>query len=81
VINTMPLETLHAFEEHGAPADRLTGHASEALVVLADVYRAGIDIDPVADLLLADGLKRFRASMDGLLQSFSDNQSLERSAS
>jgi transaldolase len=81
VINTMPLETLLAFEEHGTPRDHLTGHVLEALLVLADLYRAGIDIDAVADRLLADGLARFRASMQGLLQSFSHNKSLERSAS
>jgi transaldolase len=82
VVNTMPLETLHAFEEHGVAADQLTGQALDALLVLADTYRSGIDIDAVGDGLLEDGISRFQASMDDLLNSFSETtRELERTAS
>ena len=66
VVNTMPLATLYAFEEHGDPTDRLSGRALDALAVLAELYHAGIDIDAVSDSLLADGIARFAASYAAL---------------
>jgi transaldolase len=66
VVNTMPLATLYAFQEHGDPTDRLAGRALESLAVLAELYHAGIDIDVVSDRLLADGITRFAVSYGAL---------------
>jgi Transaldolase/Fructose-6-phosphate aldolase len=67
VVNTMPLATLCALEEHGDPADRLSGRTLDALTLLAGLYHAGIDMDAVGDLLLADGIARFADAYQALV--------------
>jgi transaldolase/glucose-6-phosphate isomerase len=64
-VNTMPLNTLMAFGDHG----EVTGPTaerdpSEDLELLAD---AGIDMQEVTDELLVDGVKQFEDAMHRLL--------------
>jgi transaldolase/glucose-6-phosphate isomerase len=64
-VNTMPLNTLMAFGDHG----EVTGPTaerdpSEDLQALAD---AGIDMQEVTDELLVDGVKQFEDAMHRLL--------------
>ncbi len=67
VVNTMPLETLHAFADHGEAADRLTGSAAEAQEQIAALEAAGISVDEVTERLLDEGIDKFAASMQALL--------------
>ena len=75
VINTMPLATLAAFQDHGDPVDRLTSSAPAAKATLDAVRAAGVDLDSVTHKLLEDGVARFAASMDDLLLNL-DNAAL-----
>src|SRR5262249_44434352 len=43
-VNTMPLETIHAYRDHGQPADRLEEGAEEARRVLERLPELGIDL-------------------------------------
>jgi transaldolase / glucose-6-phosphate isomerase len=67
VVNTMPLETLHAFADHGETTDRLTGSAAEAQEEIEALEVAGISIDEVTERLLDEGIDKFSASMQALL--------------
>jgi transaldolase / glucose-6-phosphate isomerase len=64
-VNTMPMQTLLAAEDHvelqGATADQDPG---PALTALAD---AGIDMDDVTDKLLRDGIDKFIEPMEKLI--------------
>ena len=66
-VNTMPLATLAAFADHGEARDALTGTQREAQATLAELHEAGIDLDAVADRLLAEGIHAFEVAMDKLL--------------
>jgi len=67
VVNTMPPATLAAFQDHGAPRDRLTGSGPEAQATLDELAAAGVDLNAVTDRLLNEGVAKFAASMDELL--------------
>jgi transaldolase len=68
VVNTMPLDTLRAFADHGEARPTLEGAAPEAKRVLAAAARAGIDLDAVGRELEDEGVRAFADSYDSLLE-------------
>ncbi len=68
-VNTMPLETIRAFQDHGqVDASSLTNGIAEARQVLADLADAGIDYDDVVATLEAEGVQKFSDSFAELLE-------------
>ena len=68
-VNTMPLETIAAFQDHG----ELRGHTlldgvDEARALLAELAQAGVDYDDVTDTLEREGVKKFSDSFASLLE-------------
>jgi transaldolase/glucose-6-phosphate isomerase len=66
-INTMPVETLAAYRDHGQPAPRLEQgleNARKALNSLADV---GIDLDRQTQLLEDEGIVKFNEAHDAVM--------------
>lgn len=66
-INTMPLETLEAFRDHGKIARTIDEDVAEAEKVLAKLRKVGIDHDAITEQLQKDGVKAFVDSLDHLL--------------
>jgi transaldolase len=66
-VNTMPLETIRAFQDHGTVADTLEAELDEAKQVFADLAEAGIDYDDVTDTLEREGVQKFSDSFEELL--------------
>jgi transaldolase len=66
-VNTMPLETLRAYHDHGAPALRLRGYREEADRTIAALAALSIDIEAVAAQLLEEGIEKFVQPYDTLL--------------
>jgi transaldolase len=58
-IDTMPLETLEAYRDHGQPAPRLEEGAEEARERLEALGRAGVSLDRVTQRLEDEGVKKF----------------------
>jgi transaldolase len=68
-VNTMPRETLEALAEVDAPlAPRLPEGVDEARRVMADLAAAGIDYAEVTDVLEREGVEKFAASWEELMQ-------------
>lgn len=65
-VNTLPMETLAAYRDHGKPEARLEHGLKEAMTALADLKDAGIDLDAITDFLVEDGVAKFAASADAL---------------
>jgi len=65
-VNTMPLNTLGAFRDHGRPAETLTQGVEEAEALLAAVEEAGIGLEEVAAQLERDGVRAFADSFEAL---------------
>ena len=66
-VNTMPLETIAAFQEHGAVTDTLTEGIGDAHVLLDELADAGVDYDDVVETLEAEGVQKFADSFTKLL--------------
>jgi transaldolase/glucose-6-phosphate isomerase len=58
-VNTMPLETLAAYRDHGQPRPTLDANVASAQKALDELAKAGISLDKVTDELLIDGVKKF----------------------
>jgi len=67
-VNTMPLATLLAYQDHGEAVEPLLPDAgSEAHAAIAAVEAAGVSLDEVTDELLEAGIVQFADAMDRLL--------------
>jgi transaldolase len=66
-INTMPEETIRAFQDHGTPRPTLTEGMSEVQAVFERLAAVGVDYDEVTDTLEREGVEKFEASFAELL--------------
>jgi transaldolase len=66
-VNTMPLETIAAFQDHGEVRDTLTEGLEEAHQLLRDLADAGVDYDDVVATLEREGVEKFSDSFRSLL--------------
>ena len=67
-VNTMPLSTIRAFQDHGRAEPTLERDLDEAQRVFELVAAAGVDYDDVCDLLEREGVEKFVASYDEVLR-------------
>jgi len=73
-IDTMPLETLDAYRDHGDPKPRLQEGLGEARERLAELERSGIHLSAVADRLEADGVRKFSEAHARLLAAIDERR-------
>ncbi len=71
-VNTMPEQTLRAFEEHGTLSRTVDADPDAAAAALAQLADSGIDMLDVEQTLEDEGVHSFAKSFDELLQSLSD---------
>lgn len=67
-INTMPLETLEAYRDHGKPAARIAEGLSAARGIFESLPALGVDIDAVCRRLESEGIDKFNQPFDKLLR-------------
>jgi transaldolase len=67
-VNTMPEETIQAFQDHGKVALTLEQGIDEAEKVFADFAAAGIDYDDVTETLEREGVEKFADSFGELIE-------------
>jgi transaldolase len=67
-VNTMPEETIRAFQDHGKVELTLTKDVEAARKLFEDLAAAGIDYDDVSDTLEREGVQKFSDSLDELLE-------------
>jgi transaldolase len=67
-VNTMPMETVRAFHDHGGvPGPTIKESLDEAAAALEQLKTLGIDLGAVAEKLQEDGVKAFADSFDQLM--------------
>jgi len=67
-VNTLPLATLKAFNDHGKVARTLDQGVDEARAQLALLSKAGVDLEKVCAQLTEEGVKLFADALTALLQ-------------
>jgi len=69
-VNTMPLETILAFQDHGeVRGDTVLEGIDEAEALLTRLAEAGVDYADVTDTLEAEGVQKFADSFDEIVDS------------
>jgi transaldolase len=66
-VNTMPLETVEAFQDHGEAEAKLEEDVDGARDLLTKLEDAGIDYDDVTQVLEKEGVEKFADSFKELL--------------
>ncbi|HEV2590473.1 MAG TPA: transaldolase [Gaiellaceae bacterium] len=68
-VNTMPLETIEAFQDHGeVRGDTVLEGIEKAEKLLVKLREAGVDYDDVVETLEREGVEKFADSYDQLLE-------------
>jgi transaldolase len=73
-VNTMPEETIEAYQDHGRPEPRLEHGLDGARKLLDELARAGVDYDDLTDTLEREGVEKFAAAFDELIASLQEKQ-------
>jgi transaldolase len=79
-VNTMPQQTIAAYQDHGHPQPRLTQDLEEAHALFAELAAAGVSYDEVTDTLEREGVAKFSASFTELLDGLRGKQASLASA-
>ena len=66
-VNTMPAETIAAFQDHGEVRDTLTKGVGAARKLIDDLREAGVDYDDVVLTLEEEGVQKFADSFVELI--------------
>jgi transaldolase len=66
-INTLPLETLNAYRDHGEPKARLDEEGEHARWALRRLPELGINIDQITRQLEGEGVEKFNRAFDKLM--------------
>ena len=67
-VNTMPEETIEAFQEHGeVRGDTVTKGVEEARALMEELTNVGVDYDDVTETLELEGVQKFADSFADLL--------------
>ncbi len=67
-VNTMPEETITAFQDHGEVEPTLERGLEKAEQLLVKLAEAGVDYDDVTETLEREGVEKFDASFEELLE-------------
>jgi transaldolase/transaldolase/glucose-6-phosphate isomerase len=67
-VNTLPIKTLKAYQDHGRPAVRLEDELEQSEAVLQQIDEQGIDMEAIAQQLEDEGLDKFIKPFDVLLE-------------
>jgi transaldolase len=67
-VNTLPLETLEAYRDHGNPASRLTEEVPRAASFLQRLPELGLDLNQATQQLEDEGVDKFNKPFDSLMK-------------
>jgi len=73
-VNTMPEETIRAYQDHGDPQPRLLSGIEQAQAVFEGFKEAGVDYDDITDTLEREGVQKFSDSFEQLQASLQRKQ-------
>ncbi len=74
-VNTMPEETIHDFQDHGKARLTLESDLEQARALFDQLAAAGVDYKDLTDTLEREGVEKFAASFEELLQSLEQKRS------
>ena len=73
-INTLPMETIDAFRDHGKAVDQLENDLVHADRVLEQLDANGINLDDITQKLEEEGVEKFNKAYDALLKAINSKK-------
>lgn len=73
-VDTVPLETIEAFRDHGIAENTLEQGLDQATAILDKLSAIGIDIDKITQQLEDEGVDKFNKPFEKLLQAIEDQK-------
>jgi len=73
-VDTVPLETIDAFRDHGIAADTLESGLAAATTVMEKLESIGIDIHAITQQLEDEGIEKFNKPFEKLLKAIEDQK-------
>jgi transaldolase len=68
-VNTMPLETIKAYQDHGTvPGDTVLEGVDEARDLLVQLEKVGVSYDEIVETIEAEGVQKFADSFDQIIE-------------
>ncbi|MDT7827614.1 transaldolase [Pricia sp. S334] len=74
-VNTLPMDTLDAFRDHGKVANRLTENMEHADKIMQRLKENDIDIDKITQNLVDEGIEKFNKPFNKLLDGIETQKS------
>jgi transaldolase len=74
-VNTVPVETLDAFRDHGVPQATLDHDVAAASGILGQLGALGIDLDALTQQLEDEGVEKFNQPFDKLMAALAERSS------
>jgi transaldolase len=75
-INTVPVETLNAYRDHGVPKLRLEDDVDKALAIMERLPELGIDLDAITQRLEDEGVEKFKKPFDKIVEMLAKTASM-----
>jgi transaldolase len=73
-VDTVPLETIDAFRDHGVAANTLEEGLEEATATLGKLKDLGIDLDAITQQLEDEGIEKFNKPFEKLLKAIEEQK-------
>lgn len=73
-INTLPMETLNVYRDHGQPRKTLDENIDWGVQVLHDLPLIGIDLDQITQQLEDEGVEKFSSALARLMESLKEKR-------
>jgi transaldolase len=73
-VDTIPMETLIAYRDHGNPENRLEQNLNEAHQVLQKLKEIGVNIDEITQKLEDEGIEKFNKPYEKLLKTIEEHK-------
>ena len=73
-VNTIPVETIDAYRDHGQPSSSLEEGTQAAYRVLEGLRQAGIDLDRLTQQLEDEGVAKFSLAFDQLMLALTEKR-------
>jgi transaldolase len=77
-INTVPIETLNAYRDHGHPEQTLDQEVHRAYHLLNKLFTVGIDLNAITQQLENEGVAKFIAAFDQTMDSLREKETAMR---
>jgi transaldolase len=73
-VNTMPEETIRAYQDHGRPQGRLQAEVVQARKLLEELERVGVDYEDLTETLEREGVQKFSDAFEELVAALAEKQ-------